>query len=99
MDQLRSSLHGVAPTVCEGVGCAYPIGVGPVVFYAGLFVCIDIDYNVFERYVIIHGDATEVSERARHRARLRSLVVLAIFTTAMLILHLQPEIPGRKMKA
>jgi uncharacterized membrane protein len=28
----------------------------PVAFYAGLFVCIDIAYNVFEREVLAHAD-------------------------------------------
>jgi uncharacterized membrane protein len=80
----------------------------PVVFYAGLFVCIDIAYNVFEREVL--ATATHMSERMRRIARRRSLVVLAIFTAAMLIafvaphagfglicaalvLHLRPEAP------
>src|SRR5512132_2659112 len=31
----------------------------PVAFYAGLFVCIDIAYNVFERVVLAHADATQ----------------------------------------
>src|ERR1043166_8020615 len=57
----------------------------PVVFYAGLFVCIDVAYNVFGRDVLAHVDAAHVSGRARYRARFRSLVVLAMFTTAMLI--------------
>jgi len=29
----------------------------PVAFYAGLFVCIDIAYNVFEHQVLAHADA------------------------------------------
>ena len=29
----------------------------PVVFYAGLFICIDIAYNLFEREVLMHADA------------------------------------------
>src|SRR5439155_14517653 len=57
----------------------------PVVFYAGLFVCIDLSYNVFEREVLTRADATRVSERTRRMARRRSLVVLASFTTAMLV--------------
>ena len=35
----------------------------PVVFYAGLFVCIDIAYNVFEHQVLAGADATQVSAR------------------------------------
>ena len=64
----------------------------PVVFYAGLFVCIDIAYNVFEGDVLAHADAAHVPECFRHRARLRSLLVLAIFTTAMLIAFVAPRI-------
>ena len=44
----------------------------PVVFYAALFVCIDIAYNVFERRVLARADATQVSERTRRLARRRS---------------------------
>src|SRR5262249_28939125 len=57
----------------------------PVAFYAGLFVCIDIAYNVFEREVFAGSGAEQVSERARRVARRRSLVVLVIFMTAMLV--------------
>ena len=64
----------------------------PVAFYAGLFVCIDIAYNVFERDVLAQADATQVSERARHIARRRSIVVLAIFTAAMLIAFVAPRV-------
>jgi TMEM175 potassium channel family protein len=64
----------------------------PVVFYAGLFVCIDVAYNVFERDVLAHVDAAHVSGRARYRARFRSLVVLAMFTTAMLIAFVAPRV-------
>jgi TMEM175 potassium channel family protein len=84
----------------------------PVVFYAGLFVCIDIAYNVFEREVLARANAS-VSERTRQLARRRSLVVLALFTTAMLValvaphvgfglicgallLHLRPDVPGSR---
>src|SRR5436309_8358958 len=34
----------------------------PVVFYAGLFVCVDIAYNVFEREVLARAYARQVSE-------------------------------------
>src|SRR5262249_3150800 len=52
----------------------------PVVFYAGLFVCVDIAYNFFERKVFACTDVTQVSARMRRMARRRSLVVLASFT-------------------
>ena len=47
----------------------------PLSFYAGLFVCIDVAYNVFEHRVLAHADATQVSARMRRMARRRSLVV------------------------
>ena len=53
--------------------------------YAGLFVCIDIAYNVFEHEVLSHADAPQLSARTRRIARRRSLVVLGSFTTAMLL--------------
>src|SRR5438876_3527891 len=46
----------------------------PMVFYAGLFVCIDIAYNVFEHRVLARADATQLSARTRRMARRRSLV-------------------------
>jgi uncharacterized membrane protein len=64
----------------------------PVVFYAGLFVCIEVAYNVFERDVLAHADAAQTSERTRQRARLRSPIVLAIFTTAMLVAFVAPRV-------
>src|SRR5262245_15391526 len=35
-----------------------------VAFYAGLFVCIDSAYNVFERDVLSRADAGQISQRA-----------------------------------
>src|SRR5262252_10109813 len=64
----------------------------PVVFYAGLFVCIDIAYNFFEREVLARADASHVPERTRRLARRRSLVVLAIFATAMLVAFFLPRV-------
>ena len=64
----------------------------PVVFYAGLFVCIDIAYNVFERNVLVQADATEVSAHMRRIARRRSLGVLAMFTSAMLVAFFAPRL-------
>ena len=57
----------------------------PVVFYAGLFVCIDIAYNAFEREVLTGEAATQVPAHTRQIVRRRSLVVLAGFTIAMLV--------------
>ena len=36
-----------------------------VVLYAGLFVCIDIAYNVFEHEVLARADATQRMARRR----------------------------------
>jgi uncharacterized membrane protein len=57
----------------------------PVAFYAGLFVCIDIAYNIFEREVLARADPLHVSPHTRRMARRRSLIVLAGFMTAMLV--------------
>ena len=64
----------------------------PVACYAGLFVCIDIAYNVFEREVLVRADATRVSKRTRRMARWRSLVVLSMFATAMLVAFVAPRL-------
>src|SRR5262245_41248306 len=64
----------------------------PVAFYAGLFVCIDIAYNIFEREVLARAETPHVSERVRRVARRRSLVVLAIFTTALLVALVAPRL-------
>jgi uncharacterized membrane protein len=63
-----------------------------VVFYAGLFVCIDIAYNIFEHQVLARADAKEVSAHMRRTARRRSLLVLAGFTTAMLVALVAPRL-------
>ncbi|HEX7362401.1 MAG TPA: TMEM175 family protein [Bryobacteraceae bacterium] len=63
----------------------------PVVFYAGLFVCIDIAYNVFEREVLARADTTQVSARMRRLARRRSLGVLAGFIIAMVVAFVAPR--------
>src|SRR6267378_314641 len=64
----------------------------PVVFYAGLFVCIDIAYNFFECDVLTQADAAHVPERMRRLARRRSLIVLAVFATAMLVAFFMPRV-------
>jgi uncharacterized membrane protein len=64
----------------------------PVAFYAGVFVCVDIAYNVFERDILKSVDATQMSARTRRIARRRSLIVLASFTTAMLVAIVAPRL-------
>lgn len=64
----------------------------PVVFYAGLFVCIDLAYNAFEREVLVRAEATQISERTRRIARRRSLIVLTSFTIAMLVGFVAPRL-------
>jgi len=64
----------------------------PVMFYAGLFVSIDIAYNAFEREVLARADPTQMPASTRRLARRRSLVVLASFTTAMLVAFVAPRI-------
>jgi uncharacterized membrane protein len=64
----------------------------PVAFYAGLFVSVDIAYNAFERDVLARAEATQVSKRTRRMARRRSLAVLAIFTTAIMVAFLAPRL-------
>lgn len=64
----------------------------PMVFYAGLFVCIDIAYNVFEHQVLAAAHVTQVSARMRRVARRRSLAVLVGFTAAALVAFVAPRI-------
>jgi uncharacterized membrane protein len=64
----------------------------PMVFYAGLFVSIDIAYNLFERRVLAGADVTQVSARMRRMARRRSFAVLASFTAAMLVAFVAPRV-------
>ncbi|MCC8400900.1 TMEM175 family protein [Paraburkholderia sp. MMS20-SJTN17] len=63
----------------------------PVVLYAGLFVCIDIAYNVFGYQVFAHANTAQVPMRMRRMARSRSPVVLAAFVIAMLVALLAPR--------
>jgi uncharacterized membrane protein len=68
------------------------LAAGPVALYAGLFVCIDIAYNVFERGILAHADTAQIHARTRRLARRRSLVVLAIFVVAMLLALIAPRV-------
>ena len=64
----------------------------PVAFYAGIFVCIDIAYNTFEREVLACADVTQMSAETRRMARRRSLGVLASFATSMLVAFAAPRL-------
>jgi uncharacterized membrane protein len=64
------------------------LAASPVVLYAGLFVSIDLAYNVFEREVLAH--AAPISDRARRVARRRSLVVFATFAAATIVAFVAP---------
>ena len=63
----------------------------PVVFYAALFVCIDIAYNIFEHRILADADAALVSIGMRRAARRRSLSVLFGFTAATLVSLVAPR--------
>ena len=64
----------------------------PVVLYAGLFVCVDIAYNVFEHQVLTHANVKRVPADMRRIARRRSLFVLGGFTVAMLVALFAPRL-------
>lgn len=64
----------------------------PVVFYAGLFVCIDIAYNVFEHRVLACAGAGHLSPHMRRIARRRSLIVLGSFVAATIVAIFEPRI-------
>jgi uncharacterized membrane protein len=63
----------------------------PVAVYAGIFVCVNLAYVVFERQALAQADKTELSERARRMARWRSLATLSIFAAAMLVATFAPR--------
>jgi uncharacterized membrane protein len=58
------------------------LGSAPVVVWALVFVCVDAAYLTFERAVMAQADCSQVPEKAKRQARLRSLVTLAIFAAA-----------------
>ena len=58
------------------------LGAAPVVVWASVFVCVDLAYLAFERAVMAQADVSQVPEKARRQARLRSLVTVAIFAAA-----------------
>jgi uncharacterized membrane protein len=64
----------------------------PVAVYTTLFVCVDLAYNVFEREILVRAEPSQVSDRARRTARRRSLAVLAIFGSAILVAFVAPRL-------
>jgi hypothetical protein len=92
MDELHPSVPGVLLPFATAWVARTRLASAPVVFYAGLFVCIDIAYNTFEREVLTGEAATQVPAHTRRIARRRSLVVLAGFTIAMLVAFVAPRI-------
>jgi uncharacterized membrane protein len=68
------------------------LAASPVVLYAGIFVCVDAAYNVFEHLILARADGGRVFPGMRRRARVRSLWVLAGFTTSMLVAFFAPRV-------
>jgi uncharacterized membrane protein len=64
----------------------------PVAVYAGIFVCVNIAYRVFERQALDQAGTARIPQRARRMARRRSLATLLIFVAAMLCALLAPRI-------
>jgi uncharacterized membrane protein len=64
----------------------------PVAFYAGLFVCVDIAYNVFERDILSSADPSRLPANVRSAARRRSLAVLTIFASSTAIALIAPRL-------
>jgi uncharacterized membrane protein len=64
----------------------------PVALYAGLFVCIDVAYNFFEREVLIHTGSRQLPARNRSMARRRSVAVLAGFAIATVVAFFAPRL-------
>jgi uncharacterized membrane protein len=51
-----------------------------------------VDAHFFEREVLVGAEASQVSDRARRMARCRSLAVLAIFASAILVAFVAPRL-------
>ncbi len=62
----------------------------PVMVYAALFVCADGLYNIFERQIL--EGATDIDDRGRRLARIRALLALVLFSSAVLGAVIQPWI-------
>ena len=64
----------------------------PMVVYAGIFVCVNIAYLVFERQVLGQANTIQIPERARRMAKRRSMATLSIFASAMLVSLFAPRV-------
>ena len=58
------------------------LGSAAVVVWALVFVCGGLAYLAFEHAVMAQADLSQVPEKAKRQARLRSLVTVAIFAAA-----------------
>lgn len=57
----------------------------PVAFYAGVLVCVNLAYRLFERDVFAQAEEPQLCERARRMARRRSAGTLLAFAAATAI--------------
>lgn len=62
----------------------------PVAVWALLFVSVDLAYLPFQAAVMAQADCSQVPEKARQQARLRSVITLAIFATASAVAFASP---------
>lgn len=62
----------------------------PVAAYAGIFVCVNVAYLIFERQVFSQADPTLLTWRARRLAQRRSATTLAIFAGAIVLALVAP---------
>jgi uncharacterized membrane protein len=62
----------------------------PVMTYALVFVCVDLAYLAFERAVLDQADCSQVPAPAKRRARVRSMITVAIFATAAVVASVFP---------
>jgi len=75
------------------------LGPAAVSVYAGLFVCIDAAFLVFEREVMAQADCTAVPDSAKKHARRRSLTTFGIFAAASVAGYFVPILGMRLILA
>jgi uncharacterized membrane protein len=66
------------------------LAAAPVALYAGVFVCVNLAYRLFERDVFAQADERLLCKRARRMARRRSAGTLLIFVAATAIAPWSP---------